>query len=61
MSNVEKLMEKLKETGYRIGGLTVGTNPNVTAEEVAGEMLSALEEIESGNSEEFILIEKLEK
>ena len=35
MSNVEKLMEKLKETGYRIGGLTVGTNPNVTAEEVA--------------------------
>ena len=49
MSNVEAMNAKLKEMGFKIGGLTLG--PKATSEGVAGEMLKSLEAIERGDVE----------
>lgn len=43
-TKVEELFEYLE--GARIGGITLGTNPNVTTEEVAGAILESLKELE---------------
>lgn len=55
-------VEKLKERLYGEGGLGVtsfnifpGTNPNVTAEEVAREVNHSLDQLEAGNFEEIDL------
>jgi phage protein U len=47
VTNVEKLKEKLDEMGGSLRGITLGDNPNVTPEEVAGEILASLEELEA--------------
>jgi hypothetical protein len=55
MSHVSRLHHRLNEMNARILGVTLGTNPNVTAEQVAEEINKALDQIESGKFEEVII------
>lgn len=50
MSYVQQLAEKLDHMGARIGGITLGPNPG-NAENIAKELLHALEELEKGELE----------
>lgn len=52
MTNVERLYEKLNETGASIGGLTLGPKGN-DPEAVAAEILKSIEAIERGEFEEI--------
>lgn len=51
MTNVEKLNAKLEEVGGTVRGVFPGTNPNATAEDVAGEILRSIERLERGEFE----------
>lgn len=59
MTNIEKLNKYLKERDIRIGGFTPGTNPNVTPDEIAKEILATLMDLEEraarGELEEELL------
>ena len=50
MTYVEKLFAKMEQMGVRLGGVTLGDSPG-TSENVARELLKALEELEAGNCE----------
>lgn len=54
-SNVDKLAAKLKEMGYRLGGISRAPGTNPTGEEIAGELLKSLEAIQRGDFVECFL------
>lgn len=51
-TNVEKLQEQMAELGIIKLNVFPGTNPNVTQEQVAKEISTALDNITTGNFEE---------
>lgn len=56
MSNVNALQVKLKEMGYRLGGVSRDPESNASPDEIAGEILRCLEAIERGDYEEDVLM-----
>lgn len=51
MTKVEELFEYMKTNGLRLGGLTRGSDPSTTTEEIANELLESLKSLEDGEFE----------